>query len=165
VAGRTPRAAAARAAAGTKEPVVNGPAVLVEAGVWRLDLPWTRPPLSLNDTRQGNWRGRARKVRDIRQTAAWLGRTIPGRPFTRVRVTLHYQPRDRRVRDSENPIPTLKALADGLVDAGVVPDDRPELMVKDMPVIHPAEKGQPGTVWLIVAELAPEHATTTRGTT
>ena len=45
---------------------------------------------------------------------------------------------EQRVRDAENPTPTLNACCDGLVDAGIVKDDSPQFMTKDMPVIHPA---------------------------
>lgn len=63
-------------------------------------------------------------------------------------VTLHYRPRDNRRRDADNLVPTLKALCDGLVDAGLVPDDTPNYMHKHMPVIHPAERGKQGIMWL-----------------
>ena len=42
---------------------------------------------------------------------------------------------DARKRDEDNVVPTLKALCDGLVDAGVVADDTPRYMVKHMPKI------------------------------
>lgn len=54
---------------------------------------------------------------------------------TRVSVGLVWVVPDKRRRDAENPVPTLKALCDGLVDAGLVPDDTPEFMEKLMPVI------------------------------
>lgn len=42
-------------------------------------------------------------------------------------------------------------LCDGLVDAGVVPDDSPEYMRKAMPRIAAPE--YPGRLWLVVTEL------------
>lgn len=41
-----------------------------------------------------------------------------------VRVT--FPVKDNRRRDADNPAPTVKAIVDGLVDAGVWPDDTPE---------------------------------------
>ena len=41
-----------------------------------------------------------------------------------VRVT--FPVNDNRRRDSDNPAPTVKAIVDGLVLAGVWPDDSPE---------------------------------------
>ena len=60
--------------------------------------------------------------------------------------------KDRRRRDDENPVSTLKALCDGLVDAGIVPDDTREFMVKNMPVIDYRKGAQPRIV-LDVKEL------------
>ena len=124
------------------------------AGVWELALPWSKPPLSLNDRR--HWRVRAREVAEVRQTTAWLltSRKIP--KLHRCRVTLHYRPRDKRVRDTENPVATVKACCDAIVDARIVPDDRPEFMVKEMPVIHPP--GSPAT-WLTIESLPPPEET------
>lgn len=99
--------------------------------VYRLD--WTRPPLTENQ-RWSHWAARNRVVQDVRITARLLARGL--RDSGRVEVTLTWVVADRRKRDADNVVPTLKALADGLVDAGVVPDDTPEFMVKHMPVIR-----------------------------
>ena len=40
---------------------------------------------------------------------------------------------DRKRRDEENPMYDFKSYCDGLVDAGVVPDDIPKYMTKLMP--------------------------------
>ena len=114
---------------------------------YELELPWTAPPLSLNH-RQG-WRAHAKKVAEVRQAALILAKQAHLGPYEQVRVTLHYRPRDKRVRDIENPVPTLKALCDGLVDAGVVVDDDPAHMVKEMPVIHDPTGLKP-RLWLVV---------------
>ena len=88
------------------------------------------------------------------------GATGGSGPGPRVRVTLHYIPPDRRVRDAENPTPTLKAVCDGIVDAGIVRDDSPKFMVKDMPVIHPAASvsGLRPRLWVVIAALTWESA-------
>jgi crossover junction endodeoxyribonuclease RusA len=118
--------------------------------VYELDLPWTSPPLSLNH--RNNWRAHARKAAALREAAHVLAkkhRLHIGGPYSHVEVTLHYTPRDRRVRDVENPTPTLKACCDGLVDAGVVIDDDPGHMTKHMPVIHDPS-GLKARLWLEV---------------
>lgn len=117
---------------------------------YELDLPWSAPPLSLNHRR--HWRANAAKVRMVRDTAHVLAKQAKIGPCTRIRVTLHYRPRDRRVRDEENSVPTLKAACDGLVDAGLVIDDAPQFMVKGMPVLHePASvSGLKPRLWLVV---------------
>jgi crossover junction endodeoxyribonuclease RusA len=121
--------------------------------VFEIDLPGTAPPLSLNHRR--NWRESAGLTRSIRQTVHVLAVQARIGRHGRVRVTLHYRPRDQRVRDIENPTPTLKACCDGIVDAGIVADDSPQFMVKDMPVIHPAAR--PARLWLIVAPIDAEE--------
>lgn len=123
---------------------------------YEIDLPWTAPPLNLNQ--RGHWQTRARKIREVRDAACILVKASPlGRsgPLGKVRVTLNYIPRDRRVRDVENPVSTLKACCDGLVDAGLVRDDRPEFMEKSMPVIHEAASvsGLKPRLWLVVEVL------------
>ena len=122
---------------------------------YEIDLPWTAPPLNLNQ--RGHWQTRARKIREVRHAACVLAKASPlGRhPVGKVRVTLHYIPRDRRTRDEENSVPTLKACCDGLVDAGLVPDDAPAYMEKPMPVLHPAASvsNLAPRLWLVVEVL------------
>lgn len=117
--------------------------------VYTLDLPYEKPTLSMND--RLHWREKAKRTQHIRATVHALARKakVPtGRASVEVR--LHYRPRDNRRRDADNLMPVLKAACDGLVDAGLVADDTPELMQKLMPVIHPAEKGCPGALWLTI---------------
>ena len=116
-----------------------------------LVLPFTSPPLSMND--RGMSRGaamaKAAKVKDIRETACFLAKaTRLPKDLDYVVCTLHYQPRDNRRRDTDNLIATAKPLYDGLVDYGLVPDDIPKWMSKPEPIIHPAIKGEPGRLWL-----------------
>lgn len=108
---------------------------------WEIRLPWTKPPASAND--RDHWRVKARKVADIRESARLvvadrIARFIDprkGRPG-RIVVGLTYVPRDRRRRDPDNlVVPLMKALVDGIVDAGIVPDDTPQYVLRLMPVI------------------------------
>lgn len=116
---------------------------------YALDLGYSKPPLSMNDRK--HHMARARITREIRTKTAFLAKSekVPT-GCEHARVGLHYRPRDRRRRDADNLMPILKAACDGLVDHGLVADDTPELMSKLMPVIHPAEKGRPGALWLTI---------------
>ena len=96
-------------------------------------LPWKKPLLNLN-SRQ-HWAAKARDTDSVRSVTALLCRDIA--KADKVRVVLTYTPRDKRRRDADNLVGMLKACCDGIVDAGVVPDDTPEFMVKEMPVINP----------------------------
>lgn len=134
----------------------------------RLDLPWTSPPLSLND--RGYTRGaamaRASKVRELRETAFVLAHEA-GLPKGLVHVTvqLHYQPRDNKHRDPINLAPVQKALVDGLRSGnakyrgyGLVADDDPRYLTDLMPAIHPAVKGEGGRMWLELSWIAEDAA-------
>ena len=101
---------------------------------------YTKPPLSLND--RMHWRKKAGITRTIRAGVADdAGRTVPA--CSAATVELHYVPRDKRRRDPDNlVVPLFKALCDGIVDAGIVPDDTPAYMVRSMPVIA-APDGDP----------------------
>lgn len=115
--------------------------------IYNIILPWTKPPLSAND--RHHWTAAAKITKEIRYTA-WALTTKKRIPKTsHCTVTLFYKPGRVGRRDADNLMPTMKALCDGIVDAGVVKDDIPEMMTKMMPVIKPADKMGPG-MWLVV---------------
>lgn len=75
-----------------------------------------------------------------------------------VTVQMHYRPRDNRRRDTDNLVATLKPVCDALASGtakhpgyGLVADDTPEFMGKPEPIIHAAEKGQQGQLWLVLS--------------
>jgi hypothetical protein len=67
-------------------------------------------------------------------------------------VTLTWHVATNRRRDDDNVVPTLKAMCDGLVDAGVVPDDTDAYMHKLMPMIA-YEKGCKPRLELLVEQV------------
>lgn len=101
---------------------------------YRLAASFTALPLTLNQ-RINRWE-KAKRVAAVRSEAAWRCRAahIPATDWCR--VCMIWTVPDRRRRDAENPILTMKAWCDGIVDAGVVPDDVPEMMDKLMPKIR-----------------------------
>lgn len=119
--------------------------------MWELELPWKSPPLSLNQ--RMHWAVKARLTKEVRLVgfAKARGSKIPD--LERCSVELVWYVNDRRRRDVDNPVLTLKALCDGLVDAEVVADDTPEYMTK-LPVrieYRPRTERQAGMV-LVVRE-------------
>lgn len=119
---------------------------------WRFDLPMTKP-LSLN-ARQ-HWRAQARDKATVRRAAARAAAAVGIPACARIAVELHYEPRDRRRRDAINLVATLKPVEDGLVDAGVVPDDVARYVRPTMPVLdRPSGRGL-GRLFVIVHELRP----------
>lgn len=97
-----------------------------------LTFDWTRPPLNANQ--RYHWAKKAKLSRQIRDTTAHLAKTTA--PAEHVTVQLIWIVTDKRRRDSDNTYPTFKAMCDGLVDAGIVPDDTPAYMTKLGPIIR-----------------------------
>lgn len=112
---------------------------------WQVRLPLAKP-LSMN-SRQ-HWRARARDVQKVRGDALLVLRSARIPRHEKILVELIYYPRDRRKRDADNIVPTLKASCDAIVDAQIVPDDDPAHMVKMMPVIETPD-GDPRLVLTI----------------
>ncbi|UGS26365.1 hypothetical protein K8F61_17320 [Microbacterium resistens] len=118
--------------------------------VYKIPLPWGAPPLTANH--RLHFREEAKRTAAIRRAAreGAVAQRIPA--MTRPTVTLVWLVETRHRRDADNLVPTLKALADGLVDARVTADDTPEAMHKPMPIIayakgHPAAPGMTLLLW------------------
>lgn len=115
---------------------------------WIIQLPYAKPPLSMND--RMHWRAKAKITAAIRAHVAEEAQALPA--CSASEVWLHYVPRDARRRDADNLVPILKACCDGLVDAGVVPDDTPELMRKHMPIIDAPNRADPHLYLVVRSE-------------
>lgn len=76
---------------------------------------------------------KAKKTAAMRLEAFEAAHRIPA--LGRCEVTLTWYVNTHARRDNENPVASLKAWCDGLVDAGIVADDTEEFMVKNMPRI------------------------------
>lgn len=110
-----------------------------------IELPYTRPPLTLN---QGmHWQVKRKVIAQIRSHVAWAAHAdvLPAMPAgcDHVTVQLHYTPKDKRRRDDNNLVATLKPCKDGIVDAGIVPDDTPNWMTAPMPIINAPDRDHP----------------------
>lgn len=114
---------------------------------YRLDLPWPRPPL--NHNQRGHWARRSPVIREIRETTAWLAKAQKIPACGHIIVQLHYAPGRRRKLDPMNLTATSKPAIDGLVDAGVVPDDDSTHVLEATPAVYfPPEPGP--RCWLTV---------------
>lgn len=118
---------------------------------WELPLGITTP-LSMND--RMHWRTKHRHKATLRAGAAEAARAVPIPTLEAFTVELHYAPRDKRRRDPENLIETLKVVVDGLIDAGVAPDDCPPYYRTTIPVIDPPA-GNAARLYAIVKEVQP----------
>lgn len=121
---------------------------------WTIVLPYSKPPLSLNDRRV--WQAKWRADQAVK-TTVWLmlrPQHIP--PLARCSVQLEYQPRDDRRRDTDNLLGTGKVIYDSVVQAGIVPDDTPQYMAKPEPRIlpkGPAFNAQGHRMRLVIEEI------------
>jgi crossover junction endodeoxyribonuclease RusA len=123
---------------------------------WVLVLPYLKP-LSMNDrptASMGAMHARRREIKAWRNTAHLLALSARIPRLSRFTVEYHYRPAVNRNRDPQNLARGLKPLVDGLVDAGVSDDDNPAHYTGTEPTIHPAVKGQPARLWLVVRDLS-----------
>lgn len=117
--------------------------------VWRLAIPFVddKPPLNAND--RFHWRVKNRRAQDIKDAIGWRVREAKIPRLEHIAVRLMFQPQDRRRRDPSNLMPTQKSAVDGLVVAGVVPDDTPEFVTEEIPAVLWPDGGERG-LWLVV---------------
>lgn len=125
---------------------VNGPVTV---------LSFTSPDRPINLNHRLHWSRRAATTRAWRH-AAFVAACQLGPPSARPReaswVQLEIPVHDRRRRDPHNLTPTLKACVDGLVDAGVWPDDTPEFVTTTEPFIAVCPRGT-GVVRLAITPI------------
>jgi crossover junction endodeoxyribonuclease RusA len=115
---------------------------------WTLYFPYAKAPLTLNGGR-GNHYVKNQWVRRIRnETIAYARQTgIPPMQHAQARLTW-YVLDDYRKRDVDNLAPTEKVMFDGLVRAGIVPDDTPDLLHKHRPVIEAVDPMTHREAWM-----------------
>ena len=104
-----------------------------------LHFDWTVPPLHANK-KWNHWAPKAAMVKSVRLATKLQAHRIPD--LGKCEVTLTWIVTDHRVRDVDNLWPLVKACCDGLVDAEVAKDDRPEFMVKPAPIIRWVPKSE-----------------------
>ena len=107
--------------------------------------------LSAND--REHYRPRARRTAWLRQHGADVVRGAaeaggPLGPVVDVEVGVQWP--DRRRRDTPNVYPTVKALLDGMVDAGLLVDDRDDVVRRTVFEAMPG-RCQPGRVLVAVS--------------
>jgi len=71
-----------------------------------------------------HWRDRRRRTERVRTDAGWIARAASIPRLERAHIEAHVSyPKGTGRSDPANAYPTIKAMIDGLVDAGVFPDD------------------------------------------
>jgi len=98
------------------------------------------PPRELSPNWRGHWAQKAKAVKKYRQLA-WavaMSETRCNWPTANAQATFYF--RDRRRRDRDNLLASLKSAFDGLTDAGVIDDDSG---LTHLPVIVEYDKANP----------------------
>lgn len=101
-------------------------------------LTYTKKPITTNAERAGNRWGRAAHTKEWRETFAWLARKEKIPVMKWINVTAQPFQKMGRLQDTAACNPSVKAAIDGLVDAGVIPDDSGEFvrMITFMPCMR-----------------------------
>lgn len=88
-------------------------------------LPW--PPKELSPNARMHFRAKAAAVKAYRETAYWLAHKADMPPFPEaggIAVRFDFHPPDKRRRDLDNMLASIKAGVDGIADAWGVDDQR-----------------------------------------
>lgn len=134
--------------------------------LWIVELPWTSPPISLND--RDHWRVAWRKRQAAKEAARWSIRAAKRRPrWEAAEVELVWRVRTLHTRDLDNPIATLKPCLDALVAERVIPGDDWRIVRRASVRIEPPDPSRKAAMWLEVTQTEPvdlaELAQTPRG--
>lgn len=102
--------------------------------------------LIINANHRMHWAKKAEKTKAIRWRARWAAKTSGIKRMDQAHLTVHIHWPDKRRRDEHNITPTIKAAIDGLIDAGLLPDDSGDYLTG--PDLRRAEpiKGDHGVV-------------------
>lgn len=91
-----------------------------------LTVPYARPPMLANDQRRSHYRTVAAAKREVTEMVGWAAKSAHLGPCGPSAVTITWFVPDKRRRDPDSLAPFAKAALDGLVHAGVWPDDNSE---------------------------------------
>lgn len=108
------------------------------------------PYLNANDG--GHWAPRRQKVKAWRTAAHYNARSYTKGFTGQADVFVRLDVPDNRRRDPSNYMPTVKALVDGLTDAGWWPDDTPEWVHTNEPELRVVGRKAALTVTITVKE-------------
>lgn len=102
---------------------------------------------ALTANRRVHWTVRQSRSRLLRRKGLYAAHGLPR--LQRARLTVEVTWPDGRRRDVDNLRPTIKPIVDGMVDAGVLPDDDDTHLVGPDLRVSPNRTGRPGLVALV----------------
>lgn len=108
------------------------------------------PPKEASPNWRGHWTEKYRAMRDYKTLVIVKAREAmranhPTQPIPTARLSITFIVKDRRyIKDGDNAIASLKAAIDGIVEAGILKDDK---YIKVSPVRYEIDKDRaPGTI-------------------
>ena len=104
--------------------------------------PWTT-----NAERSANHWTRAKLTKEWREAFAWIAKSQRIPPLAWATIAAQPTQKGGRLQDTGGCAPTVKAAVDGIVDAGVFPDDSPAY-VRTLTYLTPLRGASSLTVWL-----------------
>jgi Holliday junction resolvase RusA-like endonuclease len=129
---------------------------LLGLSLFMIEIHFTAPtnPWSLNAERSMHWATRARHIKAWRTVARHAASLAPElRELGPCQVTVHLSFPRRARRDPSNYLPPCKAAIDGLVDAGLWPDDNADWVTVAEPVLEIRDDGM---VRVVLTPLTPQ---------
>lgn len=99
-----------------------------------VSLPW--PPSILSPNNRSHWHKKSVARKKYREDCGWIGKTVrPVFDDGEIPICIRFFPPDRRKRDMDNMLASLKSGLDGLSDAWGVDDSRFVLSLSIGPVV------------------------------
>jgi len=110
-------------------------------------LTYQSKPLTTNAERKGNRWDRAAHVKEWREAFAWIAKKERVPKMQWISVVAQPAQKRGRLQDTAACNPSVKAAIDGLVDAGIIPDDSGEF-VRDITFL-PCQRGDDALTLII----------------
>ncbi|MFI8792626.1 hypothetical protein [Streptomyces sp. NPDC055105] len=124
---------------------------------WRLELPVNTQLINANQNI--HYRRKAELIKALRNTAWATARQhkLPALQRAHIYYVIHPDTKTRR-RDPGNWSPSAKAAVDGIVDAGILPDDNRDHLLGPDPRIGDPVKGGQLVLWITdLDSIHPDH--------
>lgn len=88
-----------------------------------INLPW--PPAILSPNRRDHWAKKSTVRKKYKQDCGWVAKTVrPNFPEGEIKLSIRFYPPDKRRRDMDNMLASLKSGLDGIAETWGVNDSR-----------------------------------------
>lgn len=115
---------------------------------WIIPLGALDKVLTANAERTKHWTYRSRIVKTWRDGSNVMCRALKIPAMDRAVIHIAWNPPDKNRRDAANAYPTCKGIVDGIVDAGVLPDD--DSRHCDGPYMHMGPISKPASMTVAI---------------